>query len=314
MRLKPSTIDDLCKLLATANASKTRVESCDLSALNRVLEHTPEDMTVTVQGGATLQCLQTELKKRGQWLPIDPPDPTITIQQLLAGNFSGPRRFGYGTIRDYVIGMAVVLADGRLIHSGGKVVKNVAGYDLIKLFIGDQGTLGIVVEVTFKLRPIPESERFLQKNCSSIAEAQSLIQSVLNSPITPVVLDLHNSLAVPASAGTANLVVLGFDGARDEVEWQIATAAELGFRESAVLDYDQAFHQQPGVKKLSVLPSKLSEAIAAVSKSPFLARAGNGIVYYTGPQIAWPTAPIPKHLQQRVKDTFDPNHVFPELP
>ncbi|MGZ4964862.1 MAG: FAD-binding oxidoreductase [Limisphaerales bacterium] len=305
MRLKPSTTDDLRQALTAANAAKSRIESCDLSALNRVIEHTPEDMTVTVEGGATLANLQTEVRKRGQWLPIDPPNASITIQQLLASNASGPRRFGFGTVRDYVIGMAVVLADGRLIHSGGKVVKNVAGYDLMKLFIGDKGTLGIVVEVTFKLRPIPEAERFVQQRCGSVADAQKLIDSVLNSPITPTLLDLHNSAGLT--------VVLGLDGASDEVEWQTARAAELGFTEAATLDYDKAFQQQPAVKKLSVLPSKLAEAISAIGKAPFVARAGNGVIYYSGNEVNWPTAPIPKHLQQRVKETFDPNQILPQL-
>ena len=305
MRLTPSTVDELRKALATANASKSRVESWDLSALNRVIEHTPEDMTVTVEGGATLANLQAEVKKRGQWLPIDPPDSDVTIQQLLEMNVSGPRRFGYGTVRDYVIGMAVVMADGRLIHSGGKVVKNVAGYDLMKLFIGDQGTLGIVVEITFKLRPIPETERVFKKSCATIADAQKLIDSVLNSPITPTILDLHNSAGLT--------VVLGLDGARDEVEWQLARAAELGFTEPATLDYDKQFHQQSGVKKLSVLPTKLADSIKAMGNNPFVVRAGNGVIYYRGNEVAWPTAPIPKHLQQRVKDTFDPNHIFPDL-
>lgn len=305
MMLKPSTTDDLRKALATANASKSRVVSWDLSALNRVIEHTPEDMTVTVEGGATLAGLQTEVKKRGQWLPIDPPDSTITIQQLLATNVSGPRRFGYGTVRDYVIGMTVVLADGRIIHSGGKVVKNVAGYDLMKLFIGDKGTLGIVVEVTFKLRPVPETERTFKKNCASLTEAQKLIDLVLASPVTPTVLDLHNSAGLT--------VVLGLDGARDEVDWQTARIGELGFTESAALDYDKQFHQQPGVKNLSVLPTKLRDAIKAIGNNPFVARAGNGVIYYRGNDVNWPSAPIPKHLQQRVKDTFDPNHILPEL-
>ncbi len=302
MRLGPSTIADLQQSLAKANAAKSRIEGVDLTALNRVVEHTPEDMTVTVEGGATLAALQTEVRKRGQWLPVDPPDSSITIQQLLATNASGPRRFGYGTIRDYVIGLSVVLADGRLIHSGGKVVKNVAGYDLIKLFIGDQGTLGVVVEVTFKLRPIPEMERFVQKRCATIAEAQMAIQSVLHSPITPMVLDLHDFF-----------VVLGFDGTREEVEWQLTKAGELGLTDSATVDYDKAFHQEKGVKKLSVLPSKLADAIVAIGKAPYVARAGNGVIYYRGEQVPWPTPPIPKQLQQRVKDTFDPNHIFPEV-
>lgn len=327
MRLKPSTIDDLCKSLATANASKSRIETWDLSALNRIIEHTPEDMTVTVEGGATLASLQTEVNKRGQWLPIDPPDSSLTIQQLLATNASGPRRFGYGTVRDYVIGLTVVLADGRLVHSGGKVVKNVAGYDLMKLFIGDKGTLGIVVEVTFKLRPIPETERAFKKNCASITDAQKLVDSVLNSPITPVVLDwlvvpasagssserISSSDVQPAKAGTTNVVVLGLDGTRDEVEWQTARAAELGLTETATLEYDKQFHQQPGAKKLSVLPTKLAEAIKLIGNNPFVARAGNGVIYYRGNEVSWPTAPTPKHLQQRVKDTFDPNHILPDL-
>ncbi|MDB6057989.1 MAG: FAD-binding oxidoreductase, partial [Verrucomicrobiales bacterium] len=232
-------------------------------------------------------------------------DSSITVEQLLASNASGPRRFGYGTVRDYVIGMAVVVADGRLIHSGGKVVKNVAGYDLMKLFIGDKGTLGIVVEVTFKLRPIPVAERVIQKRCTSVAEAQTLLDSVLNSRITPAVLDLHNSGGLT--------VVVGFDGARDEVEWQIARAAELGITESGTLDYDSAFQKQTGIKKLSVLPSKLPEAIAAIGNASFVARAGNGVIYYQGNEVTWPTAPIPKHLQERVKDTFDPNHILPNL-
>ena len=325
MMLKPPTIEALQQSLTKANTAKSRMEGIDLSALNRIIEHVPEDMTVTVQSGAPLSTLQTEIRKRGQWLPIDPRDSSITIQQLLAKNASGPRRFGYGTVRDYAIGLTIAMADGRLVHSGGKVVKNVAGYDLMKLFIGDQGTLGIIVEVTFKLRPIPETERILQMRCESIAQAQSAIESVINSPITPVILDLHNigrdDRAVRGSEQHNNLfkspssasVILGFDGTRDEVDWQITKAAELGFTESATLDYEKSF-QHKGANKLSVLPSKLAETLTQIGKAPFVARAGNGIIYYQGKPIAWPTSPIPKHLQQRVKDTFDPNHIFPELP
>jgi glycolate oxidase FAD binding subunit len=305
VRITPSTIDDFRQQVAAANATKSRVDASDLAALIRIIEHTPEDMTVTVESGATLESLQTAVRKRGQWLPLDPPDSSITIQQLLAANASGPRRYGYGTVRDFVIGMTVVVADGRLIHSGGKVVKNVAGYDLMKLFIGDHGSLGIVVEVTFKLRPVPEAERVLQKSCESIDQAARVIRSVTESPLTPVVFDLNNAHGLK--------VVLGFDGTRDEVEWQSNRAVELGFAEAGTLDYDKQFHQQ-ACRKLSVLPSKLGEAINALNKSPFVARAGNGVIYYRGAEVAWPKAPVPAQLQQRVKDTFDPNHIFPALP
>src|SRR4051794_27010938 len=116
--------------MAAKNARAEKGSSFDLRQMNRVLDLAPEDMTVTVETGVPLSVLQAKLAKYRQWLPIDPPNPeSITIHDVLAKNLSGPRRFGYGTIRDHVIGMKVVLANGRIIKSGGKVVKNVAGYD-----------------------------------------------------------------------------------------------------------------------------------------------------------------------------------------
>src|SRR5258708_768949 len=130
-------------------------------------------MTATVEAGMTLADIQKQISTRGQWLPIDPPNAEqLSIGSLLATNVSGPRRFGFGTIRDFVIGLQVVLADGRIIHSGGKVVKNVAGYDLMKLFIGSHGSLGIIVEVTFKVLPLPETEQFVEAKCASLEEAE----------------------------------------------------------------------------------------------------------------------------------------------
>ena len=150
--------------------------------MSSAVEHIPTDMTVTADASLTLAALQAELAAGGQWLPIDPPSPGgLTIADLLAHNLSGPRRFGYGTIRDYVIGMKVRLADGRTIKCGGKVVKNVAGYDLQKLFIGDGNTLGTIVEATFKLRPRPEMEQFVQKPCATLADAGAAIDAVLDS-------------------------------------------------------------------------------------------------------------------------------------
>src|SRR5262249_42814250 len=152
MELKATTVAELSKLLASANARGEKIASFDLSALNRLLEHKAEDMTATVEAGSTLTALQRELAKRGQWLPVDPPNAErLSIGALLSTNANGPRRFGFGTARDYLIGMTAVLADGRVIHAGGKVVKNVAGYDLMKLFIGSRGSLGVIVEATFKV-------------------------------------------------------------------------------------------------------------------------------------------------------------------
>ncbi len=278
--------------------------------MTSAIEHIPTDMTVTANAGLTLAALQAELAKGGQWLPIDPPSPGgLTLAGLLAHNLSGPRRFGYGTIRDYVIGLRVQLADGRTIKTGGKVVKNVAGYDLQKLFIGAGNSLGQIVEATFKLRPLPELERFVQKSCAALAEAGAAITAVLESPLTPIVLDLH-------SVNTnASRLVLGFDGAGDEVEWQLARARELGFLEAASLEYEKNFWQtQPdSIRKISVLPSKLIETIAQSGGGKFVARAGNGILYCHGARQQ-PENNLPVRLWQRARRAFDPNSILAPLP
>ena len=187
----PNNVAELSQILAGANSRKEKIERVDLSKINRVLEHAPEDMTVTVETGIMLSEFQKHVSKNGQWLAIDPSNAeTTTIADIIDANTSGPRRFGCGTIRDYLLGLTAVMADGTVVHSGGKVVKNVAGYDLMKLFIGGQGTVGVVVEATFKLRPMPESEQFVASTCNSLEDADKLIESVLKSPVTPLVLDL----------------------------------------------------------------------------------------------------------------------------
>ncbi|HWO72440.1 MAG TPA: FAD-binding oxidoreductase, partial [Dehalococcoidia bacterium] len=128
----------------------------DLTGLNRVVEYEPADLTVTVEAGIRLADLQQALAERRQWLPLDPPLPLeATIGGILATNASGPARYRHGTARDLVIGMTVALPNGELVKSGGRVVKNVAGYDMAKLHIGALGTLGMIVQVTFKVAPLP---------------------------------------------------------------------------------------------------------------------------------------------------------------
>ncbi|HEX4120365.1 MAG TPA: hypothetical protein VH619_07105, partial [Verrucomicrobiae bacterium] len=216
---------------------------------------------------------------------------------------SGPRRFGFGTIRDYTLGIAAILADGRLIHSGGKVVKNVAGYDVQKLFIGGLGTLGKIVEATFKLRPVPERQEFVQKTCASLAEARKLIERILDSALAPVVLDLRSPC----------VVILGFEGDFLRIFENLWVAAKLGLSERANLDYDAEFRTRAGIQKISVLPSELIETIESLGGRPFVARAGNGIIYCEGP-VKLGANPLPRHLFQRVKDAYDPSHLLPSLP
>ncbi len=128
--------------------------------MNRFIAHEPADLVATVEAGATLREFQEQLAEAGQWLPVDPADEAnATMGSIVATAAAGPQSFGYGMLRSFVIGLRAVLADGQLIKAGGHVVKNVAGYDLCKLFTGSYGTLGVITEVTFKLRPLPSETR-----------------------------------------------------------------------------------------------------------------------------------------------------------
>ena len=313
MILQPSSLDDLRRQLAGAQATEGQVTGFRLDALNRVIEYTPEDMTITVEAGMTLAALQKKLSEHGQWLPLDPPHPErATLGAILAANRSGPRRYGYGTIRDYLIGMRVALADGAVIKSGGRVVKNVAGFDLCKLLIGSHGTLGVIVEATFKVRPLPEVERFLGSHCDSLAQAESLLTLTLNSDVTPVVLDLHNLVKNGAQAADSFSLVIGFDGMREDVDWQVTEVEKLGSCGPSDLEHHARFHDgesKEPIHRCAVLPTRLGDFIRGLGKVAFVARAGNGGVAYRGGPPP-PVHELPVALMRRVKDTCDPKHLF----
>ncbi len=314
MILQPAGKEELTLSLRSAHVSRVKLDGVDLSAMKRILRHTPEDMTAKVEAGLTLGEFQRTLASRGQWLPIDPPFPdSLTIGALISNNASGPRRFGFGTVRDHLIGLEVALADGRLVKSGGNVVKNVAGYDLMKLFVGAGESLGFAVEASFKLLPLPEKEMFLRMQCRSLADADRAIESVMESELTPVVFDLHRLL--PVSASSLLSLTLGFAGTREEVDWQVGRAMNIGKLEPTTLDYDSQFWAAAGTKArhASVLPSRLIETIHALGDEPFLARAGNGVIYHRGPRTS-PKADLPLKLMRRVKETFDPNQILPGIP
>jgi len=299
MTLHPENIDELREQLSQAKS----IGDFNLSAIDRLIEHVPEDMTATVQAGMTLEKFQAQLAKQSQWLPVDPPCPDVlSIGALLAGNASGPRRFGCGTIRDWLIGITVVLADGRLIRNGGKVVKNVAGFDLCKLFVGSRGTLGVIVEATFKLLPSPEREIFLKCECESYDVAGEFIKKIWESDLRPTVLDLFQFENEPLR------LVLGLSGAAADVNAQQGLAAALGINATTNLDYDAVLrvdHQQ----MTSVPPADLNEFLKRENPVSFVARAGNGVVYLRGPRGGHE----PSALEQRIKDTFDPKGVLPKL-
>ena len=127
--------------------------------MTKLIRHEPADLIATAEAGMTLRDFQSHLREKGQWLPIDSIDAHATLGGVVATGLSGPQQLGYGPLRSFIIGMRAVLSDGALIKSGGQVVKNVAGYDLCKLFTGSFGTLGVMTEITFKLRPLPAETR-----------------------------------------------------------------------------------------------------------------------------------------------------------
>lgn len=161
--------------------------------MDEVIEHVPGDQVVRVQAGVKVQDLQERLAGSDQMLAIDPPEKAAgaTVGGIVAANSSGPRRYRYGTIRDLIIGITVVLADGTVAKAGGKVVKNVAGYDLAKLFTGSLGTLGVIADCNFRLHPRPQSARTVAVEVGSPRAARDAAQAIVHSQIEATAVGLH---------------------------------------------------------------------------------------------------------------------------
>ena len=243
--VSPGDIDEMSAVLALAHRQELAVvpwgggttmamghppERLDivlsLSRLDRVLDHEPADLTATVQAGITMADLQTHLASRGQWWPVDPPLSTAaTLGGVLATNASGPKRLLYGTARDLLIGIKVVHPDGAISKAGGKVAKNVTGYDMMKLYIGSLGTLAVIAEATLKLRPLPPSQQlawstFARQESAAEAARRLLTGGLLPSAVEvvnpPLTAHLHRALAGSAGGEGWSLIV-GLDGAEPAV-------------------------------------------------------------------------------------------------
>jgi len=159
--------------------------------LNQIVEHVPQDLVVIAEAGLPVTTLQEALAKTHQWLALDPDlAPEATIGGLVATNATGPRRLRYGGVRDSIIGVRVVLADGTIAKGGGKVVKNVAGYDLPKLFTGALGTLGVIVSATFRLYPLPVASRTVHIAAFSMTPLCELAVRIIGSTLVPTIIDI----------------------------------------------------------------------------------------------------------------------------
>ena len=299
--IAPSSISELSDALRDDAGVEGPVGNISLAGLNRVIRHAPQDLTVTVESGMTLGALQKRLAESGQWLPLDPPDAgSITIRELLDRDRSGPRRFGFGTARDWVIGLRAVLPDGRVIESGGGVVKNVAGYEIHKLLIGARGELAVIAEAAFKVNPVPECEEFFSADCPDPSVTQQLLTELLTGAVNPHVVDLHN-----VHTRTLQLVV-GFCGSAREVEWQRDRLPASVKWHSTDLRHADLFaeeHDARDVQSVSVRPSELSGFVDTLLNQCFVARAGNGIVYSLFPNMP---PRVSGAIETRVQHLFDP--------
>jgi glycolate oxidase FAD binding subunit len=277
-----------------------------LGRLDRVVEFAARDMTITVEAGITIARLDEILRGEGLRLPIDIPQrERATLGGALAANASGPRRFGLGTFRDYVIGLTAVKADGQVFHSGGRVVKNVAGYDLCKLLVGSMGTLATVTQVTLKLKPIPEASALVCVAFADRADREAALSALLTSQTRPVAIDTLNGAAVNGferrlrtglPTGGPTLIV-GYEGTQRETDWQTATVRDeltpfrprglqvLRSADAGPLWAGLTEFAVPGDEPLTLaaqlLPSHIAEFEALASTLPFaiVARAGNGDVF-----------------------------------
>ena len=160
--------------------------------MNRVLEYEPADLTATVEAGCTLYGFNQQASAHRQWIPLDPfsNDEGATLGAIVATASSGPMRSAFGTPRDWVIGMQVVHAYGLTTRAGGKVVKNVAGYDLCKLYTGSFGSLGIITELSFKLRALPPVERTIIFSAGTVIDICDLVARIRASDVQPTAMEL----------------------------------------------------------------------------------------------------------------------------
>ena len=203
--------------LALGNVPQGVGVALDLSRQDRLLDYQPADMTATVQAGIPLNKLQRELASGGKFLPLEAPLPDrSTIGGVLAANTTGPLRFSYGQARDWLIGIGVVGADGVETKAGGKVVKNVTGYDLNKLYTGSLGTLGIIVEATFKLSPVPIRRAAVVASFSSLQKGIKAGGTLLGRVFAPngfQVLDGQATHQLQFGLGNEMLSQVGAEGA-----------------------------------------------------------------------------------------------------
>jgi glycolate oxidase FAD binding subunit len=262
--------------------------------LDRVLEHEAGDLTCTVEAGIRLSKLNAELGRHGQRLSLDPPgDPSIG--SLLARSLSGPLRHRFGAPRDLVLGVTLVLADGTIASAGGKVVKNVAGYDLARLVCGSRGELALIGRVSLRLHPLPKAARTFALETDDPAPA---VAALLRSQLQPSALDVVH----PGRIG------LLFEGSARAVDEQLVAAQALvGGTEVDGEIWDEARRRQGEARgRVRFEPGRLAEALEALDEA--IVRPAAGVAYVPSPITD--EMDDGRRLAEAIRLQFDPNGVL----
>lgn len=299
-----SNFEEASALLAAAHAEGRRLRIGDdltVDGLDRILEHDPGDLTCTVEAGVRLSALRASLALSGQRLSLDPPgDPTVGA--VLARNTSGPLRHRFGAPRDVVLGATLVLADGTVASSGGKVVKNVAGYDLARLVCGSEGRLALIARVSFRLHPLPKAVATLVVETD---EAALVAGRILASQLQPSALDVLHP----------GRVAVLFEGSERAVAAQLAAAESLvGGAETDASVWEESRARQGAARgRLRFAPGDLAEILAGRAEAVVRPRSG----------VAYTADPVPsdtvsqgrseaalKRLLERISSELDPRGVL----
>jgi glycolate oxidase FAD binding subunit len=271
-------------------------------AMKRVLQYEPRDLTVSVEAGMRLSELNSLLARNGQMIPLDGPYcDEATVGGVVAANVSGARRRLYGTARDLVIGMKFATLEGKLVQSGGMVVKNVAGLDMGKLMIGSFGTLAAIASVNFKLTPRPAIARTLLFTFEDVATALKARDSAIRGVLSPVAVEMLNPV-LSAQLGLKNFTLaILFAGSEPVIERSLRGAAAFGAGRPLGVDEEQRFwnslhavtprflekFRDCAVVRLSTTLAECGEALGSL-EGPGQAHAASGIVrgWFTRPEAA----------------------------
>jgi glycolate oxidase FAD binding subunit len=343
-RTKPRLSERLSPLPLVAGAAPAEVTLVSTRALQGIIEYEPEEFTFTARAGTPVREITSALAERGQYLPFDPLwlEAGATIGGTVAAGVSGPGRFRFGGVRDFILGIRFVDGQGHLLHMGGKVVKNAAGFDLPKFFVGSLGRFGVLAEVTFKVFPTPAARLTLKLKADTMEAAVQILRQAASARWEPEALDLPSDgksvclrLMGPAAALTAV-------GREILSRWPGETLAddEAGALWSEVRELRWA-HADGVLLKLATTPGglvALDAVVRACAEARMHVSVGGNVVFVSLPAgtsnaplderlkalglsgvtlrgdapLWWGTRPH-RAIDAAVKEALDPQHRFPDL-